>query len=246
MKEIKKLFLFIFIFFSVLGFGEEVKEKEYYVGDRITLKISGDIKEEEIKQSLEEFKIYSLDKTKDSSYIVTFGSYNIGEKEILLGDKKLKLPIVSTLTDEDREPYKELANLEKMYDEKDYPYTAIILGMSGTTAMLLSIVLFIIDRLKDPYIIFKKGITKVSESNWKEKVSFELRKYIDGVYNTNFLGGDYKLISTLTTSDIDFIKKMDYLKFAPNAICSNEESSEYKNKAIEMVERLRKEKKNSV
>ncbi|MGL4954516.1 MAG: hypothetical protein ACRC4Y_03440, partial [Cetobacterium sp.] len=177
------------------------------------------------------------------SYIVTFSSYEVGEKEIILGDKRLKLLISSSLTEEDKEPFKELSDLNNMYVEKDYPYLAIISGMSGIFTILLAIALYIINRLKNPYIIFKKGISKVNENNWTEKISLELRKYIDSVYKTNFLGGDYKLVSLLTHNDIDFIQKMDYLKFDPNTVCSNEKYLEYKKKAVEIVEKLRKEKK---
>ncbi|MGL5581513.1 MAG: hypothetical protein ACRDCE_11200 [Cetobacterium sp.] len=245
MKKIKLLALFIFIFLSLLSFGDEIKENKYYVGDKIVLKISGDISSEDIKEHMKEFKIYSLDKEKDSSYIVTFSSYEVGEKEIILGDKRLKLLISSSLTEEDREPFKELSDLNNMYVEKDYPYLAIISGMSGIFTILLAIALYIINRLKNPYIIFKKGISKVNENNWTEKISLELRKYIDSVYKTNFLGGDYKLVSLLTHNDIDFIQKMDYLKFDPNTVSSDEKYLEYKKKAVEIVEKLRKE-KNSV
>lgn len=246
MKKIKNLVIFIFMFFSILSFSEEMKKTEYYVGDKIVLQISGDINNEEIKESLKDFKIFSSEKGKDNIYTVTFTSYSIGDKEIVLGDKKLKLRIASTLSDQEAEPYKELANQENNYDENDYPYLAIFLAMSGVTAILLSILLYIFDRLKNPYVIFKKGISKVNEENWTEKISLELRRYIDNVYNTNFLGGDYKAISSLKDDDIDFIQNMDYLKFNPNIVYSDDECAEYKKKAVEIVERVRKERKNSV
>ncbi|MGL6169454.1 MAG: hypothetical protein ACRC0Y_14310, partial [Fusobacteriaceae bacterium] len=107
----------------------------------------------------------------------------------------------------------------------------------------IAIIMHLIDRSKNPYLLFKKGISKISSENWKELISLELRKYIDRKYKKNFCGGDYEAIHSLDTTDIEFIKSLDYIKFSKS---KNEDYDQYKKKAIEIVEKLRKEKITSV
>lgn len=228
----------IFLLFSLLSFA-----KTYNIGDKITLKIDGEVNKSEIEKSLEDYKIDSLSEEKDGSFIVTFTTYKVGENEVVLGDKKLKIDVVSTIEPNEKEIYEALSNPNNRYIDQDYPHMGILTILAGVIAVITAFFMYLVDRAKNPYVIFKKGMSKVTNDNWREKVSLELRRYIDNSYNTNFLGGEYKLVSPLEEEDIEFIKKMDYLKFAPNR---DGECSEYKRKALEIVDRLRKEKKNDV
>lgn len=234
----KKITIGIFLLLSLLSFG-----KEYNIGDKITLKIEGVINKSEIEKALKDYKISSLETDKDGSYIVTFSTYKVGENEIQIGDKKLKIDVVSTIEPSEKEIYEALSNPNNTYIETDYPHMGILATIAGIIAVITAFFMHLVDRAKDPYIIFKKGMSKVNESNWKEKISLELRRYIDNMYGTNFLGGEYKIVYPITEEDIDFIKNMDYLKFAPNR---DGDYLEYKKRTFEIVERLRKEKKNSV
>ena len=234
----KKVVTGLFLFLSLLSFS-----KEYNIGDKITLKIEGAIEKSQIEKALEDYKISSLEKNKDGSYTVVFTTYKVGENEIQIGNKKLKIDVVPTIEASEKEIYDALSNPNNIYIENDYPHMGILATIAGAIALLTAFFMHLVDRAKNPYIIFKKGMTKVTETNWKEKISLELRKYIDSVYGTNFLGGEYKRIYSLTEQDIEFIKNMDYLKFAPNR---DWDYLEYKKRALETVERLRKEKKNSV
>lgn len=234
----KKIILSIFLLFSLLTFS-----KDYNIGDKITLKIEGDISKNDIEKALKDYKISSLERDKDGTYTVTFTTYKVGENEIQLGDKKLKIDVVSTVGPDEKDIYEALSNPNNTYIETDYPHIGILATIAGVIAIITAFFMHLVDRAKDPYIIFKKGMSKVNDSNWKERISLELRRYIDNMYSTNFLGGEYNVIYPLTKEDIEFIKDMDYLKFAPNR---GGDYSEYKKRAFEIVERLRKEKKNSV
>ena len=234
----KKIAIGIFLLLSLLSFS-----KEYNIGDKITLKIEGTISKSEIEIALEDYKISSLEKDKEGSYIVTFTTYKVGENEIQIGNKKLKIDVVSTIEPSEKEIYEALSNPNNTYIETDYPHMGILATIAGIIAIITAFFMHLVDRAKDPYIIFKKGMSKVNESNWKEKISLELRRYIDNMYGTNFLGGEYKIIYPITEEDIAFVKNMDYLKFAPNR---EGDYLDYKKRTFEIVERLRKEKKNSV
>lgn len=234
----KKIIFSIFLLISLLSFG-----KTYNIGDKITLKIEGDINKNEIEKSLEDYKIDSLSKDKNGDYIVTFTTYKVGENEIQLGNKKLKIDVVTTIEPSEKEIYEALSNPNNIYIEKDYPHMGILATIAGIIAIITAFFMHLVDRAKNPYVIFKKGMSKVNDDNWREKISLELRRYIDNMYQTNFLGGEYLIIPPLTEEDIMFIKDMDYLKFSPNR---SGDCLEYKKRAFEIVERLRKEKKNSV
>lgn len=234
----KKIVVSIFLLLSFLSFS-----KEYNIGDKIILKIEGNVSKSEIEKALEDYKISSLEKNKDGTYTVIFTTYKVGENEIQLGNKKLKIDVVSTIEPSEKEIYEALSNPNNIYIEKDYPHMGLLATIAGLIAIITAFFMHLVDRAKNPYIIFKKGMSKVNESNWKEEISLQLRRYIDSMYGTNFLGGEYKAVYPVTKEDIEFIKDMDYLKFAPNR---DGNYSEYKNRAFEIVERLRKEKKNSV
>ncbi|MGL5354951.1 MAG: hypothetical protein ACRCZR_07925 [Cetobacterium sp.] len=239
MRKIKAFTLSVFLISSLLSFS-----KDYYIGERISLKLTGDIAKEEIEESLKDYKIYKIEKIseKDSVYNVIFASLSTGQKEVLLGNKKLKWNVISTLKDE-KDIYPEFEKEENRYVQKDYPYLSIFSGLFGIVLLIAVSIKHLIDRAKNPYLIFKKGISKTTSDNWKEHISLELRRVIDNLYSANFLGGEYRKINSLTDEDIKFIKRLDYIKFSPN---KDGDYLDYKKKAIDIVQRIRKEKGSSV
>lgn len=234
----KKLIISLFFMISLLCFS-----KEYNIGDKITLQISGKIDKNQIESSLKDYKIDSILKDDEGNFIVTFTTYKVGENEVVLGDKKLKIDVVSTIDESDENIYDALSNPNNQYIENDYPHMGILSLIAGVLIIITGIAMYLIDRAKNPYIIFKKEIEKTDSNNWRENISLSLRKYIDSIFFSNFLGGEYTIISPLTEDDIKFIKELDYLKFSNK---KDGDYLEYKSKAIEIVEKIRKEKKNSV
>lgn len=231
----KKLYFIIFFLFSFLVFGES-----YNIGDRIKLKLSGDITKSEIENALKDYHIDSLVQEKDGTYLVTFTTYKTGEHNINLKDRNIKIDVISTIDSTEDKIYDELLEEKNKYEEKDYPYKWIVVGYLGFVLSSIAVALNIIQKIKDPYNIFKKRIAKSNEENWRENISLELRRYIDSNYSTNFLSGKYTSIDELTEEDIKFLKNLDYLKFSPD---KSGDYQEVEKKAIEIVDRLRKEQK---
>ncbi|MEG0301136.1 MAG: hypothetical protein RSA57_09400 [Cetobacterium sp.] len=231
-----KKIIFVFMLLSLLSFS-----KEYNIGDQITIKISGDITKNEIETAFKDYKINNIKKD-ENFYIVNFTSYKVGKNEVVIGNKKLNIDIISTINDSENEIYQNLADPNNRYVEKDYPHMFILSGIAGLIAFLTGILMIIVDRARDPYIIFKKRISKINDANWREEISFELRTFIDNTLKTNFLGGEYILKSPIIEEDINFIKKLDYVKFSSN---KDGDYLKYRDQAIEIVERLRKELKNN-
>lgn len=224
----------IFLLFSLLAYG-----KEYNIGDNITLKIQGDISKNQIEKAFKPYENVDITKS-NNEYIVSFTSYKVGVNKIKIGNTNLKIDIKSTLTKKDKELKKDLLNKENKFIIKDYPYKSIGSFIVGLFLIILSIVLFILKRNRDPFNIYNKNIKNINMDKWKEELSYSLRNYIDGEYKSNFLNGEYNL-DKLTFEDIEFIKKLDYLKFSKN---SDNDYEKYKEKSMEIIERLRKERKN--
>ena len=117
----KKITLSIFLLVSFLTFS-----KVYNIGDKITLKIDGNISKNEIEKSLEDYKLISLYKEENGGYIVTFTTYKVGENEIQIGNKKIKIDVVSTIEPGEKEIYEALSNPDNIYIEKDYSHMGIL------------------------------------------------------------------------------------------------------------------------
>lgn len=234
----KKILIYLFLILSLTSFSQT-----YNIGDKITLKISGEINREEIKKAFKNYKIYSIKSTDNQDYIIKFTSFKTGKQTISLGNTNINFDITPTIKKNDNKIYSDMKILKNRYKEKQYPLFSIFLGLLGITFLIISIIIFLMDRKKNPYLNFIKQIEKIDNLNWREKISFELRMYIDKVYKTNFLNGEYIKFPELTDEDIIFIQKLDYLKFSTNR---DGNQQKYKDRAIEIVEKLRKEKKKNV
>ena len=137
----KKLLGVIFLIFSFLSFSED-----YYIGDNITLKISGVSSKNEIEKAFEDYKVKDIEKTSDNEYIVEFTTFKTGENQIKIGDKLLKFNVSSAISEKDTNIYESLAKKENMYVKKDYPYIVIYSVIFGTFLLALFIALCVRDR----------------------------------------------------------------------------------------------------
>lgn len=229
-----KKILLIFILFSLLCYG-----KEYNIGDNISLKIKGNISREKIEKAFENFKNVKIDENKNYT-IVSFRSFTLGKNSIDLGDKKIIINIKSTLDKKDTKIFKNLKDNKNKYLEKDYPYKTITFGIFSAFFLILGLVILAINRRKDAFNIFRKNIKKTTAENWSENISYSLRDYLDRVYQSNLLNGEYKK-GILDDVEFKFLKELDYIKFSKN---KNNNYKEYEKKAMSIVEKLRKEKRN--
>lgn len=227
----KKIIVFFFCSF-LFAFGEP-----YHIGDKIGLNIKN-LKKDEIKQGLKEWEIDKIE-GKNKDYNVYFHTYTSGEKNIILGDKNLKINIVPLTESKDMEILTNFENLENTVVKKDYPYLGIGLGIIGIFLFLIGCLWFIIEYLHSPKYIFNKKLKKIDKNNWPEELSFIIREYIDRIYNSKFLYGEYTKVGILTEKDIQLLKKFDYLKFAPK---KNGDFEEMKKEVLNLYKRIGEDK----
>ncbi|MGL6166929.1 MAG: hypothetical protein ACRC0Y_01430, partial [Fusobacteriaceae bacterium] len=109
MKKIR-LILFLTFVLSTLTFA-----KDYYIGEKVALELSGSISEDEIRENLKDYKIIELKKEKKDKLAVVFTTYEVGEKIVILKNKNLKFKIVSTLKDDEKEIYSQLSDEKNRY-----------------------------------------------------------------------------------------------------------------------------------
>ncbi len=228
----KKIFIIIFLLLSLLSFS-----KDYKIGDKIALKINGDITKTDLEKDFNDYKVYKIEKNKDH-YVVIFTTYKVGENIIKIGDTDLKFNVISTITDKDKDIYTDFENSKNIYVVKDYPYLSIVTGIFGLLIVIVTIIKHLIDRSKDPYVVFNKAIKRININNWREEISLATRRFIDNVFNTNFLGGDYQANKYITDEDLKFLKDLDLLKYSKN---TDGDMEFYKSKSIEIINRIKQE-----
>lgn len=209
--------------------------KEYHIGDKISLKINKNLDEKELENSFKNFKIINKKKTKDGGTIITFISLKPGENSLKLGNKEIIIPIKSTITKNDNKIYEELANKKNRYDYQFFTTKNTILLTTGVLSVLLGCFFWYEDRRKNAYLNFIKSMKNVNINNWREDISYYLRKYVDKRFNSNFLGGEYIANDLIDEKDIEFFKELDRLKFSPN---SSEKYEEIKDKAFKLAKKI--------
>lgn len=215
--------------------------KDYYIGDKISLKINKQIDEKQIENAFKNFKILKKIKDKNGDTIITFTSLTPGENILQIGDKEILIPIKSSIGEKDIKIYNKLADKKNRYDYNFFSEKNIIILTSCIFSLLLGIFFWYEDRKKNAYLNFKISMKKVNSENWREDISYYLRRYIDKTFNSNFLGGDYIENGLIDKKDIEFLKELDKLKFMPNSL---EKYEEVKEKAFKFARKIEGGKKN--
>lgn len=210
-----------------------------YIGDKINLKIEN-LSQDEISQAFTDFHI---DKVQDEK--ISFRSFKIGENIIDLGENQINLNIKSTISPNDKDIY---LNLSDMSDTKvinpNFPF-GFFIGASIFIIALIGILKNIMHRKKLDKILNPKekcrNILNNLSDNFLFEASFALREYIDFLYKTSFLSGNYIEIDNINKNDIEFFKSLDYYKFSKNNSHSKETVKE---RAFEIFKKLDKGDKN--
>lgn len=232
MKKVIILFFLISLF--LMG-------QDYNIGDNIQLRIKG-ISREEIEKAFSSLEIKDIKQEKDG-YEVSVTTYKPGKYEIDLNNKNLIIDVKSSISPEEKEIYLDFKDKINKFQFKDYPYLVIVSGLFSFACLTGLIVSVIYEKLISPEYKFRKKLKKINQENWKIELSLALREYIDRLYNSRFLQGDYEEIGELTKDDIELIKNMDYLKFSKKSSANYEE---YRNNILKIFEKINKEKKKNV
>ncbi|TDT71845.1 hypothetical protein EV215_0535 [Hypnocyclicus thermotrophus] len=226
----KKFFLKLIIIFIIIF--NTIFANNYHIGDIIRLEIkNSNIKE--VKNVFKDFDIEKIEEKNNKIYI-EFRSFETGEKDIILGDKKLILNIDSTIKKDETKLYNFNNNknlkLQKIYKHFEYYifYLIFILNIG------LLIKIFIKQKNKENEIDINEIIEK--ENDFR-KINYEFKKYIDKKYNTRFLNGIYN--NNFNKEIENYLKNIDDLIFQGKTI----NIEEYKNKVLKYINII-KEKKN--
>ncbi|MGL6113983.1 MAG: hypothetical protein ACRC1R_02995 [Cetobacterium sp.] len=222
----KIIVLFFAIFF--LSFGKDIN-----IGDQLQLHIKG-IEKDEVVNKFHDFKIKDIKSNKNEVDII-ITSYNPGKHEVLLGNKNIIIDVKPLTTKEDMKILTDFNKNEEKFILKDYPYLGILFLIVGSFIFIISLIWIYIEYHKNPKFIFKKSMKKINEENWREICSYSIREYIDNIYGTHFLQGDYKEIGVLTEDDLKTIKNLDYLKYSPN---KSEDREKYQREVYKIYKRI--------
>ncbi|MEG0134388.1 MAG: hypothetical protein RSD79_06035 [Cetobacterium sp.] len=227
---IRIIILFLYMSLFLVG-------KTYNIGDKIDLKVKG-LGEDKLAESFKDWDVEKVE-TKDGYTTISFRGYNLGENEIILGDKRLIVELSPTTTPEEVEIYPDFQDSENKFYQKEIPYLAIFFILVALTSFGTLMYGVISERNKKPDVKFLKGMSKVNEINWKQNLSLLLRSYIDGVYNTHFLSGNYEVVGGVSEEELNFLNELDYLKFSPNKDGNYED---YKERTMRIFEKIKLEK----
>jgi hypothetical protein len=238
----KQLFT-IFLLLSTL-----VNAEDIYIGDKINLKVKNS-PENEIREALKDWEIIGI-KNQGNSKIVTFQTFETGEKKINIGGNEILINIKTSLTPEetekkDQEIFLNLSDgSNKILERIPFPYISFISGIGGVLALALLIkeVFRRKKKIITPEEKFMKEINSLEDKNWNFGISQLLREYIDIVYPLNFSQGIYKTYGVITLEDIDFLKDLDTIKFSEGKAGEekNKDKTYSKEKALDFFDRLKK------
>lgn len=232
----KKLIMFLLI--STLLFSKDIN-----VGDLIQIKIEG-VERENIYEAFSNspLQVEKIEKL-DNGYLVALRSFEIGEKSVDIGNKKLIFNVKSVLDEKDKEIYPHLSdNSDTILYSQKFPYQLIlggVLGISSLFYLLRGIKLSKKANRISPEDRFERKISQLGE-NWDFQLSMAIREYIDSIYESHFVNGEYIPIGKIDAEDIKFIEKLDRYKFSKENIEFKENILE---KVKEIYQRVRGDKK---
>lgn len=209
----KKIIIFIgFIIIFIYSYSKS-EMKEYKLGDKITVSI----KNSSIDEVKEALKNYQLEKIieENGNIIVEIRSFNLGENNIKINDKDIKFNILTNITPEEKNIYLDLSDKsnKKMWTG-NVPYILIVSFFAFIGSLILIFkkekrIVFLTSEEK-----FQNKIQNINQENYYYELSYLIREYIDSELKLNYLNGLYKENEIIDKKDIEFIKKLDYLKFS--------------------------------
>jgi len=210
-----KKFLILIFLVSQMALGRNI-----LVGDRVNLLISGS-SQEEVRDALHAFEIDSITEMEKGRIKVAMRGYRPGKQVVQLGDKELIFNIHSSLVEGEDSILPDLSdNTARILGRGRFPWIFLV-GILGGVASLIIIGLKLIGREKtadhiSPRDRFHSGLSKLGDDDYTYDISHLTREYTDHLTGSNLLSGRYEEDPSGVVSQelIDFLKKLDRLKFA--------------------------------
>lgn len=186
------ILLFI-VFLLVTGFTRG-EERNIYVGDLITLRISSsEYTLENLREKFSEFEIVNIQEEKEA-YQLTLRSFEPGEYRVILGNKELLIVVNSTLEDLDRDNIfiADPHPLESSYN----PYWQYVFSLLFIIFLLIVVISIwqFIKRKKEktlsPYEDFRKKILGVDfdSGDFFVELTFLFKEYLENTFNCKLKG----------------------------------------------------------
>ncbi|MGL4533555.1 MAG: hypothetical protein ACRCUA_00620 [Fusobacteriaceae bacterium] len=239
----KKIGVVFFIIISLLSYAVEHTSdtNEFKLGDKVQFEIQG-VTEDKLDKVFKEIESKKISKIKNGLKI-DFRNWKLGEEKYSFGKYFLKLNIMSNLKSDEKDIF--LNYVDGTATKKKLPKIPYLFSI-GIGMLIYSVILLIKKDKKEIYLSpeekFQKRMDGVEIENFNYEISYALREYIDSVYKCNFLNGNYEKIEKLSKEDIDFVKKLDYIKFSGK---SDEELEIIKSKAFKIYKKIKEVKKNA-
>lgn len=213
----KKTLICCFIFITLTVFSNT---RDIYVGDLITLNVTGISKEEILKNFENSDIVIEKINPADKGFILLIRPLTVGEHKIKLRNNNLTFKVKTTLTEKERKGdiYKHLSNNQDLtlYKGK-FPFYFLIFSIIGLFSLFKLLKIF---KLKEKRLSadvkFHRVLNNLSDENWHFELSLAIREYIDAIYHTHFKNGIYTPVKDITIEDVNFLEKLDKLKFSQN------------------------------
>lgn len=215
--------------------------QNYHIGDKITLEITTPLTEQEVRDCFKDYTVYKL-KPRKNGYQIIFTTFKVGENKINLDDNVISFMVDSTISkDKDLKIKNTLFDSSNKYIIKDYPYLTVLFFILAILFTTIATRMWIIDYRNKPYNKFLKRMEEVDSDNWRERISFCIRSYVDEAFKLKYLKGIYDVTDILNENRVNFIKKLDCLKFSN--MVEDEEYKTTKDEAYKLVEELEQERR---
>ena len=243
-------FSIIFLLLYCIIFPQYIQAsmREIMIGDIIKLKVNvPGLSKFDLIEKFDEFEIIDIKKEGNEEYIISIRTFEPGTKNIQIGDKNIKIKVISLLDTINRDGLFE-PELSIIKPSSIYIY---ILGI----IIPLLIILFLLLQLNiltksiingkkvkkqevNPYILAKERLQNCNQQRcYFAYLTYILKEYIDNMYQLNIRGKSAEEIIAILkniTELKDYIKKIeDYLY----------RLEEYKYKNIEVDNQLKQKEK---
>lgn len=111
----------------------------------------------------------------------------------------------------------------------------------GIALMIFSIFLFFWRdkkiKILTPMEEFEKKMENLDSEQWVFEISLALREFIDKNYKTKFLQGNYKESEMIGKEEIEFLEKLDFMKYSGKHFEEMEKTREIAEKIVKKIEK---------
>ncbi len=202
MKEnnLYKIWIVVFIIVLLLSGLVTAEERDIYIGDLFTLKVTSDSYTlEDLQKKFSDFEIVDSKKIAgsdelDTGYELTVRTFESGEYSILLGDKKIEIVVSSTLENNERDSIfsGELSPLKSSYSSI---WFYLFYGLIIVLAIIFIILIwqYIKNKQKEDEnsyqrFISKMAVIEITKDDYFVELTFIFKEYLENTFGYQIRG----------------------------------------------------------